>query len=375
MKLKVVIWGTGNTASILTRYLNYDVVEVFAYIDNNMKMGERKQYTESIPSILPEELDKVINIIDYILIASNSYKDIYRQLIGMSIPSNKIKQVCDINLYKDDEVVRKITTYNFCRNNHEYKIGKYIIDLGEKHNLPMYQREFSLYDKFLFQLAGLLKGSDNWIIDIGANVGDTVAGLRSNSDCSILAVEPVDEYFELLVKNIDHVDEKENIRPVKYFITYNETKKYTSNKYDGSANMRDISGTSDDAEASSISLENLIKENDIDWKKILLLKVDTDGFDYECILSCGEQLRNINAYIFFENYIIDKDNMNAYNDMYNYLKDMDYEVFYIFDNYGNYLLKGDKNLLISINEYLIRGREKISKVTFEYTDVLACKEK
>lgn len=158
--------------------------------------------------------------------------------------------------------------------------------MGEKHNLPMYQREFSLYDKFLFQLAGLLKGSDNWIIDIGANVGDTVAGFRSNSDCSILAVEPVDEYFELLVKNIDHVDEKENIRPVKYFITYNETKKYTSNKYDGSANMRDISGTSDDAEASSISLENLIKENDIDWKKILLLKVDTDGFDYECILSC-----------------------------------------------------------------------------------------
>lgn len=92
------------------------------------------------------------------------------------------------------------------------------------------------------------------------------------------------------------------------------------------------------------------------------------------VLSCGEQLRNTNAYIFFENYITDKDNMNAYNDMYNYLKDMDYEVFYIFDNYGNYLLKGDKNLLKSINEYLIRGREKISKVTFEYTDVLACKK-
>ena len=58
----------------------------------------------------------------------------------------------------------------------EYKYNDFSILLPADHMLPLYQKVHKKYDKFLPHLVKYIKNYST-IIDVGANCGDTLAGM------------------------------------------------------------------------------------------------------------------------------------------------------------------------------------------------------
>jgi len=90
-----------------------------------------------------------------------------------------------------------------CSKDREYLIGEYYITLPACHKLDFYQREFKNYDKKLPIIAALVsnKYHDAVIVDIGANVGDTAAAIRTAVSSPIICVEGNSDFLKYLNKN------------------------------------------------------------------------------------------------------------------------------------------------------------------------------
>ena len=84
-----------------------------------------------------------------------------------------------------------------------YQIDGFTLDMGEGHMLSITQRENPMYDRFVPYL-GKLAGdeSEKWIVDIGANVGDTTAALIKHTACKVLCIEPTEKFYRLCKANI-----------------------------------------------------------------------------------------------------------------------------------------------------------------------------
>ena len=120
------------------------------------------------------------------------------------------------------------------------------------------------------------------------------------------------------------------------------------------------------------SLNEYLK--DINPNKNILIKIDTDGYDYDVIKSglneCNEKKPILFTELLFENKVI-KNTLKVYDDLFK----MDYNYFSIFSSSGKYLTtinspKNIKNLIDFFNSNAIQfGNE------CEYFDILIYQEK
>ncbi len=82
-----------------------------------------------------------------------------------------------------------------------YNIDGFILDLGEGHTLPVYQNDHPMYDKFVPYLGVIANDcSARYLLDIGANVGDTTAALIRHTSANVVCVEPTKKFYELCKK-------------------------------------------------------------------------------------------------------------------------------------------------------------------------------
>ena len=97
------------------------------------------------------------------------------------------------------------------------KIGNFNIFLNNSHALPGYLQQFPHYSANLPRLASKVKEKyqDLIMIDVGANIGDTVALVRSVSDFPIVCIEGDDFYFNILKKNIEQFN---NVSAFQFFL-------------------------------------------------------------------------------------------------------------------------------------------------------------
>ncbi|MCR5746368.1 MAG: FkbM family methyltransferase [Lachnospiraceae bacterium] len=265
--------------------------------------------------------------------------------------------------------------------NMTYNIDGFLIKLSNNHRLPKYQRLFPMYDRFvpyLGELADIHRkrcvddSNRGVIIDIGANVGDTLAAIIKHTEDNIICIEPVPQYYRLLVDNIASMgnEYRDRVTTSNIFVGSNDVDNHVYECKYGTAHMVETDHKSD---ISTLSLETIISCNDVCPKKLDIIKVDTDGFDAQCIMSIGELLKDIDPLIFWENMIEDDSQYNSYCELALFLDENGYTDFYIFDNFGNLLIKTDTCGLKSVNDYLVRIRHKHSGRSFYYVDVLAIK--
>lgn len=78
---------------------------------------------------------------------------------------------------------------------------------------------FSRIIPYLGELAEEIRGEQCVIVDLGANVGDTVAALIKHTNAVVLCIEPTDEYYHLLNKNLFVMNARERIRTIQAFIS------------------------------------------------------------------------------------------------------------------------------------------------------------
>jgi FkbM family methyltransferase len=85
--------------------------------------------------------------------------------------------------------------------NYSYKIGKYTAMIPKGHELHLHQSNHPLYDRYFAKWLGMINPKLR-ILDIGANIGDSALFFATHSRGEIIAIEPVPQFFNLLLENI-----------------------------------------------------------------------------------------------------------------------------------------------------------------------------
>jgi FkbM family methyltransferase len=248
--------------------------------------------------------------------------------------------------------------------------GKYKIEIPPNYALPNFQQSFKLYDRFLPVLAKNIN-SDKIIIDVGANIGDTLFALIQNCKNPIICIEPSDIFFPYLENNLKRIsfDDFSRVKTIKKFVGTGLITGTLTHTEGGTAGLK--ASLFPDS-ITHIALDKLVD----DVSNILLLKVDTDGFDFDVIRSAEEILSHSEPILFWENEISEDFQHKGFNELYFLLEKKGYKYIYIFDNYGN-LITEEVNFLTlkNINSYLYSMKKHNCTRTFYYTDILASTER
>ena len=257
-----------------------------------------------------------------------------------------------------------------------YNIDGFQIEMGVGHTLPEGKKRFPMYDAFVPHLGVLVDKiicqSVGWVVDVGANVGDTVATLLRHTQAKVLCVEPTDRFYSLLQKNVIAFGTPftERVRLAKAFVSLQTGDNFVSKVERGTAMKVRTSGQK---EADAYTLPDLLAHEDIELQKVALIKTDTDGYDADCLLSLSNNLSKVQPLLYWENQLDNVMQHRKYVELANYLKENGYQDFFVFDNFGNFLGHTNAEGLVDIDNYLLRIQQGHSACTFNYVDVLGCK--
>lgn len=368
--MKIVIWGTGHRERLIESYINEDV-EIVAFVDNDKNNWGKaiRVGKQDVLIICPQNLKDLL--FDYCLIAADAYPKIIKQYLDvLSLPKEKVIQAVNLSVW-DKSLICDIFNENILENPENYIIEGYAIDLGKGHALPIYQKQFKMYDRFMPFLGKMAQSKEGeLIIDIGANVGDTLAAMLNYTNDTFLCIEPVKAFYNLLVKNIRSMGVLDRVYTEQAFITDKIEESYSAKVMkQGTAHKEQVK----EGNIPSKTMDYVINEKRLDYTKVDLVKIDTDGFDADCIVSADELLKKGSPLIYWENYIETFEQYRKYLEAYSFLNERGYLTFYIFDNYGNYLCKGNIDTIHSIADYMQRVNTGCIGDTFSYFDVLTCK--
>lgn len=252
----------------------------------------------------------------------------------------------------------------------KYRIGKFVIEIPPNYALPKFQKWFKLYDRFLPVLVKNIS-SDKIIIDVGANIGDTTIALLQNCKNPIICFEPSDKFFPYLERNLSHISsiDHSRVKAVKKLVGTGSISGDLNHQIWGTAGLK-ISDNS--ISSTHVRLDEMVD----DVSNILLLKTDTDGFDFDVINSAKKILSESEPILFWENEISEDFQYRGFNELYSILEKRGYKFIFIFDNFGN-LISEENNFstLKNINSYVYSMEKHNCTRTIYCTDVLACTEK
>ncbi len=249
----------------------------------------------------------------------------------------------------------------------EYQCGRFVIQLPADHDLPVYQKNHQQYDRFLPVLVKRIQAPGT-VIDVGANVGDTLAFMiDANSQMAYVCVEPDAEFFDLLQKNI------ERIRAV-----CGDTKVEAINSLAGkSVENVGLVGSAGTKHAvvgagnqASVTIDEMLRDRNL--PTVRLLKSDVDGFDFDVLNSAEGLLQAERPILFFECQYLLEFQRDEYLVTIGKLHSLGYQSWCVFDNFGALILQAtDIAVLAQLIDYVSRQNFGKSTRTVHYFDILA----
>jgi len=201
------------------------------------------------------------------------------------------------------------------------------------------------------------------IIDVGANIGDTAALIRSaNVNQTIYAIEGEPTYFKLLQKNAVLF---KDLTIYETFLGENTGAVTIATEVtDGTARLN----TESKREITIKKLDDLAVE--AGFKNVKLLKVDTDGYDLKILRGAFSFIAENKPVIFFEyDAVYLEEQAEHGTDIFEQLRTRGYNKLIYYDNYGKLLLSAatDNKALIEQLYGYMRKKEG----AFPYYDVCA----
>ena len=251
-----------------------------------------------------------------------------------------------------------------------YQYKNFSIKLPADHYLPDLKKSYPKYDRFLPHLSKYILKNET-IIDIGANVGDTLAGMaEQNSTVNYICIEPDDSFFYLLEKNIIRI--KNSVKDLNV-----QTIKALVGKNISDVTLVGKNGT----KCAVIKKNGLIKSHLLDEiilnkKNIRLLKSDVDGFDYDVLDSSMSIIEKNKPIIFFEcHYDFEYQKLGYINTL-RQLEIISYCYWIVFDNFGEVMVKtNDVSTIIQLIDYVWQQNIGKSSRSIYYYDILAVQKK
>ena len=207
------------------------------------------------------------------------------------------------------------------------------IILPPGHLLSLYESVHPKYDRFLPTVIGKIKENEV-IIDIGANIGDTLFRLLNiNTRPYYYCIEADNFFFEYLQKNKKSLDVniQNKIILIKTLVG-DQLKGNLSETTTGTKSLIES-----DLGIKSKKLDDIIMEYKI--KNIKLIKVDVDGFDYNILFSAINELKNNKPDIFFEYMPLDESGKKNYLRLIEKLNEIGYSNWTMLDNYGSIIFE------------------------------------
>ncbi len=216
-------------------------------------------------------------------------------------------------------------------------VGKFVIKIHTESPLidtfdknPQYTSELGRLTKEI-----LTKYPNLVVLDIGANVGDTMAIVRSSADVPIICIEGDETCYKVLCKNASLFD---NITIFKLFLgERTETKDFIFNKVGWNTTLIPSEDISETKSIELTSLDEFVKK--IDQKNnIKLVKIDTEGFDTKIIRGGLDFFEKVKPVIQFE---YNRDNMHDINEdglsaLYR-LKEIGYDRILFYESGGRFM--------------------------------------
>ena len=201
------------------------------------------------------------------------------------------------------------------------------------------------FEMAVYHLTNKLKPSGRTIIiDIGANIGTASVPACADNNFELIAIEPSKENLSLLLKNISINGIKAKIyccalvnkvteNYIKLFINKGNTGANSlSSSWNPSINL------DDDRLVEFVpckKFDEIFFENNIDIKKIIIIKIDVEGVE-EAVLSGSRKFLELNTapiLLEYRNDIMQRDLNSNLNNVYNLLNGLDYEIYSIDKNY------------------------------------------
>ena len=207
------------------------------------------------------------------------------------------------------------------------------IILPPGHLLSLYESVYPKYDRFLPTVIGKIKENEV-IIDIGANIGDTLFRLLNiNTRPYYYCIEADNFFFEYLQKNKKSLDV--NIQNKIILIKTLVGDQLQGNLSETTTGTKSL--IESDLGIKSKKLDDIIVEYKI--KNIKLIKVDVDGFDYNILFSAINELKNNKPDIFFEYMPLDESGKKNYLWLIEKLNEIGYSNWTMLDNYGSIIFE------------------------------------
>jgi FkbM family methyltransferase len=165
------------------------------------------------------------------------------------------------------------------------------------HNLPLNLKLFPNYASNLGRIAKAVKQKyhDFSCVDIGANIGDSIAVLRREADFPLLCIEGQEDFWPILELNSKMFPD---VELEKAFVgDRTESIHAAITRHLGSAEV-----VPDDDSSGLVEMKRLIEILNARprFSHLKLVKIDTDGFDCIIIRSSSDVLSKWRPVLFFE---------------------------------------------------------------------------
>ena len=296
--------------------------------------------------------------------STNKY---YKKLLNFVNYGKKIK------LYLIMHIIRKKILKNFDPEI-KVKIGERFLFINLAHKLPIYYYKYSNYDRALPRISKKLKEIDKQlcVIDIGANIGDTIFFITNVAKGSFLCVEGNKNFLPILEKNIKHAANINHIKIEQCYCGDDTNNEFSITQNNGTAKIiKENKSNTNGKSATKIMIKKLddIINDHMEFAHSNLLKIDTDGYEIEVLKSGVNFIKTTRPLIYFEFtpslYLNNKQNPD---DIWQILKTHGYEKALFYNNFGEALGLIDIRDKDKINQMV----DKIDEKNIYYFDILTC---
>jgi FkbM family methyltransferase len=245
-------------------------------------------------------------------------------------------------------------------------VGNFSLFANESHLIEQLLSIHPYYSRNLARIANYVTEAypETIIIDIGANIGDSIALIRS-AQCNsfIYAIEGDKSYFRLLQKNVSQFFTNLSVHN-NFLGEFSKSIQSDLVALGGTLNIQHNPASANTLDV--ITLDDFVAENKI--QNLKLIKIDTDGFDLMILrggLKCIDTQKPVLFFEYDEKYL-KQNNEDGLQTLLK-LKDLGYEKAIYYDNFGRYLLSTNLNNINTLKElYLyISG----SRGAFPYFDL------
>jgi FkbM family methyltransferase len=199
------------------------------------------------------------------------------------------------------------------------------------HNLPLMIAGKPLYDSVLGRLSNYLRSQNGHLslIDIGANIGDTAIACNLKTGDSVVCVEPNEQYWPYLVENTKQLPCETYL--IKSFIG-NQSDQIQVDLCSSHGTGRYIKSQ----EGNFIKTRNILSiQEEVNLKSCNLLKIDTDGYDFECISGGKSFFNKFKPAVLFESDVFsNSEYVQQFSSSLSTLREVGYSCFILYSNDG-----------------------------------------